>query len=127
MGTLASTRLVYGDSADVIENGSLTDGSVMVGTTDYNYNNVTGEDDTDIDTETESVSESTTTTTTTSTSVSMPKKKAKFDIVPLIAGGGIAYLAHTRFMNNKYSWAYVLGGFTLGYVGGSYLSKAITK
>jgi len=122
MGTIGTTRLVYGNDVEVLENGSLENDSVLVGSTNYNYNNMTGDD---MDVETESVSE--TTTTTTTTSVSMPKKQAKFDVVPLITGGGLAYLAHTRFMNNKYSWAYVLGGFTLGYVGGSYLSKAITK
>lgn len=123
MGTLATTRFVYDGGADLIENGSLENDSVMAGSVNYNYNNATGDNFEVEETEPE------TTTTTTTRTVSMPKMdtKKKFDIVPLITGGGIAYLAHAKFASKPYSWAYVLGGFTIGYVGGAYLSKAINK
>lgn len=131
MGTIGTTQLVYGSDAELIENGSLFEDDNIVGETDYNYdgsdssyglnyNDVEFVNATDSG---ESVSETTTTTTT----ISATPAKKPFDVVPMIVGGAGAYAAHSMFSTKKYSWAYVLVGFTAGYFVGGALSKAINK
>lgn len=135
MGTIGTTQLVYGSDAELIENGNIIgDGENIVGETDYNYDGSDSSyglnyDDIEfanaVDTDTESVSE--TTTTTTTISATPAKTKKPFDVVPMIVGGAGAYAAHSMFATKKYSWAYVLVGFTAGYFVGGALSKAINK
>jgi hypothetical protein len=106
MGTIGTTRLVYGEDAELMEDG-LTPEETMdnfEGELEYDYENAVDGD-----------------------SMIATPMSYNYDVVPLIVGGGFAYVAHSMYSSKKYSWAYILGGFTLGYVVGNYVSKGIYK
>lgn len=108
MGSIASTRIVYGN-AEVVEENRIS-GDVS-GTTEYKYANE-GQEEAIAPLESESVT---------------IKRRSSFDVIPMISGGAVAYFAHKKFIGKKYTWAYALGGFALGYVAGTYISKAAYK
>lgn len=116
MGTLASSRMIYGN-AEITEENGISSGNSS-GVANYKYANE-GEQE-DISVNVPSSNESVTV---------MVEKGAskKIDVVPLITGGALAYLAHSKFKSKKFSWAYVLGGFTIGYFGGSFVSNKLIK
>jgi hypothetical protein len=111
MGSIGSTRIVYGN-AEVIEEGNIGGGNLS-GTTDYKYA-AEGEDIEAPVAETESIT-------------ILTRKRKSFDVIPMISGGAVAYLAHNKFIGKKHTWAYALGGFALGYVAGTFISKAAYK
>ena len=117
MGSIASTRIVYGN-AEVVEENRIS-GDVS-GTTEYKYANE-GQEEAIAPLESESVAP------LESESVTIIKRRSSFDVIPMISGGAVAYFAHKKFIGKKYTWAYALGGFALGYVAGTYISKAAYK
>lgn len=116
MGTIASSRIVYGNAELIEENGMSNE---TIGVTDFKYANEGATEEISVNVP----------STNDNVSVVVEKGASKkgFNVIPLVTGGALAYLAHYKFKDKKYTWAYVLGGFAVGYFGGSFVSNKLIK